>query len=180
MKNLNPEDELQLKCATILSLSQNASVIDYETLQRETDIQTSKELEHILIHHCLYTGLLSARLDQKARQVHVYRAVPGPVSGDKFDRMIRGLSAWLDQAHRVVNFLDGMGFSLDDATEKALVSAQHKEAALERAKTQCDGDRDGRGAHPGEDDVPGKSEFREKKAGMKKPKRKKRQMDMAS
>ena len=128
----------------------------------------------------MYPGLISGKLDQKSQQLHVYKSAPQKVSPEKFDRMISSLGAWLDQAHKVGYFLDGMGRSLEEATEKAQVAAQAKMIALAQAKK----DRmermermkeDGRGMGKAEEGgVPTKSDM---KASVKKPKRKKRAVD---
>jgi len=128
----------------------------------------------------MYPGLISGKLDQKSQQLHVYKSAPQKVSPEKFDRMISSLGAWLDQAHKVGYFLDGMGRSLEEATEKAQVAAQAKMIALAQAKK----DRmermermkeDGKGMGKAEEGgVPTKSDM---KASVKKPKRKKRAVD---
>lgn len=92
--------------------------------------------------------------------------------------MIGSLGAWLDEAQKVKYFLDGMGRSLEQATEKVAAAAKAQKIALGVAKKERVGKMEAAeaaeegGVEKVEDGgVPGKSDM---KASVKKPKRKKR------
>ena len=168
----------------VVTLCQNRSVVPYAELQAATGTASVKELEHLIIHHCIYSGLLAAKLDQRTQQLRVFKSAPRKVSPVKLDRMISSLSSWLDRARDVSRFLDGVGRDLDEEAEKAAAAGRAKALALLAAKkdreltmlmkgkqsgAEGDVDLDGEG-------VPMKTDMM---ASTKKSKRqKKRQMDV--
>ena len=168
----------------VVTLCQNRSVVPYAELQAATGTASVKELEHLIIHHCIYSGLLAAKLDQRTQQLRVFKSAPRKVSPEKLDRMISSLSSWLDRARDVSRFLDGVGRDLDEEAEKAAAAGRAKALALLAAKkdreltmlmkgkqsgAEGDVDLDGEG-------VPMKTDMM---ASTKKSKRqKKRQMDV--
>ena len=164
----------------VVTLCQNRSSVPYAELQGATDTKTVKELEHLIIHHCVYTGLLAAKLDQRTQQLRVFKSAPRKVSPEKLDRMIMSLSAWLDRAHDVSRFLDRVGRDLDGEAEKtaaaararalALLAAKKDREIMERKESGADGDAELSG-----EGVPMKTDVM---ASTKKSKRKKRQMDV--
>ena len=165
----------------VVSLCQNRSVVPYAELHAAVGTTSVKELEHLIIHHCIYGGLLSAKLDQRSQQLRVFKSAPRKVSPGKLDRMISSLSSWLDQAHKVSHFLEGVGRSLDEAAERTAAASRTRTLALLAAKKDRDlVESKQRGAYGDADlngeGVPIKTDMM---ASTKKSKRKKRQMDVS-
>ena len=159
-------------------------MVPYAELQAATDAATVEELEHLIIHQCIYGGLLSAKLDQRTQQLRVFKSAPRKVSPEKLDRMILSLSAWLDRAHDVSRFLDGVGRDLDEEAEKTAAGARARALALLAAKKDRDMQMMMEGKQSGAEGdadlsgegVPMKTDMM---ASTKKSKRKKRQMDVS-
>ena len=127
---LESSHELTLKCLTIVSMCENRSYVEYQAMMAMTDIHTVQELEQVLIHHCIYPGLVSGMLDQKLGLLHVSKAVSRAVSPKKFDDMVYALNHWLDQARKVAYFLEEQVQNIDstaDKSDKISVYNQKKE-----------------------------------------------------
>jgi hypothetical protein len=116
---LDSSHEMTLKCLTIVSMCENRSFVEYQAMMEETDIQTVQELEQVLIHHCIYPGLVSGMLDQKLGLLHVSKAVPRAVSPGNFDGMVYALNHWLDQARKVAYFLEEQVQNIDSTADKS-------------------------------------------------------------
>jgi len=131
--NLDNELKRRLKCLTVVSLCEHATCVEYRVIQREIDMDSLDEMESLVIHGCMYTGLISGTLDQKRQCLNVCSAVPREVSPEALDGMVASLSMWLDQAHRVARFLEEQAHTIGKTVEKSAIRASYQEQQLQEA-----------------------------------------------
>lgn len=134
-KYIHLDEALQrrLKCLTIVSLCEHATYVEYAAIQKEIDVDCVHTLESLVIHGCVYAGLLCGTLDQKLQRLHIHSAVPRDVWPESLDGMIASLDVWLDQAHKVASFLEEQTYTISRAVEKSAIRASYHEQELEEA-----------------------------------------------
>lgn len=131
--NLDDELKRRLKCLTVVSLCEHATCVEYGDIQREIDMDSLDEMESLVIHGCMYTGLICGTLDQKRQCLNVSSAVPREVSPEALDGMVASLSMWLDQAQRVARFLEEQAYTIGKTVEKSAIRASYQEQQLQEA-----------------------------------------------
>lgn len=123
----------RLKCLTVVTMCAHRKYVNYDLIQNMIDVDCIHELESLLIHHCIYSGLICGTLDQKRQCLNVSSAIPRDVSPDILDGMIQSLDLWLDQAQKVACFLEEQTDTIGTAVEKSAMTASYKEQQLQEA-----------------------------------------------
>lgn len=131
--SLDDDLKRRLKCLTVVTLCGHATQVDYEAIQGEVDIDSIHEMESLVIHDCMYAGLICGTLDQKNQRLNVSSAVSREISPDSLDGMVQSLEAWLDQAHRVARFLEEQAYTIGKTVEKSAIRASYQEKQLQEA-----------------------------------------------
>lgn len=71
----------KLKQLSLVSLAESTRCLEYAEVCEALDLASDEELESLVVS-CIYSGLIAASLDQRARQVEVQvRGLPAPGSG---------------------------------------------------------------------------------------------------
>ena len=83
---LSEAQQTKLKKLTVVSLASQSKTIAYDTLLRELQMRSVREVEDLLIE-CIYGGLLQGRLDQAARQLEVFSCTARDVDPKELDAM---------------------------------------------------------------------------------------------
>ena len=85
----------KLKKLSAVAFAAQSKILAYDVLMRELEISGVRELEDLLID-CIYTGLISGRLDQQAACLEVFSAA----GRDVHPKEIAAMSATLLEWHR--------------------------------------------------------------------------------
>ena len=71
LPQISPAHQLKLRQLSVITLAEQKKVLPYSLLMSELELSDVRELEDFLINHCMYTGSLSGKLDQRQRVLEV-------------------------------------------------------------------------------------------------------------
>jgi COP9 signalosome complex subunit 7 len=91
---LSQPQVLKLKKLSAVTFAAQSKTLSYTLLMRELQLASVRELEDLLID-CMYTGLISGRLDQQAGHLEVFSAAGRDVD----PKELAGLAATLREWH---------------------------------------------------------------------------------
>lgn len=77
----------------MLTLAAKDSFLAYSSLQTALGLSSTRELEDLLVE-TIYAGLLEGKLDQKQRQLRVFRVASRDVQSSTFPALLHHLKAW--------------------------------------------------------------------------------------
>lgn len=83
----------KLKKLSAVAFAAQSKTLGYDLLMRELQLASVRELEDLLID-CIYTGLISGRLDQQAGHLDVFSAVGRDVHPKELAGMAASLREW--------------------------------------------------------------------------------------
>ncbi|TMW60542.1 hypothetical protein Poli38472_000584 [Pythium oligandrum] len=140
---LNPAHIQKLRKLTTLSLAQKSKIVPYETLMKELDVTTIRELEDILID-TIYSGLVQGKLDQKSKSLIVKYAVGRDTQNADVDLMIEKLTNWQIEATTICERINSILSHADKLAESEKsreenIRAKNVRTAAERAPGSREG-----------------------------------------
>jgi len=98
---LTPQQEKKLRQLTIVSLSAQAKIIPYNTLQKELEITELRELEDLIID-AIYQGVITGQLDQKHHCLEVESTMGRDLKPSALDDILQTLTNWTNQAESLL------------------------------------------------------------------------------
>lgn len=124
----------KLKVITLLTLASSRKSLAYSELMGSLDVASSSELEQLVIA-AVYSGLLTARMDQRAQIVQVSHCAGRDVRTDpsQLAALHGQLSTWSDSIHRAMGALQGQ---IDWISQQREAAAK-KQAAHVRQVRAC-------------------------------------------
>jgi len=95
----------KLKQLTIVTLAARQKVIPYSTLLAELEVGNLRELEDLIIE-CLYQGLVSGKLDQKAKQLEVDTSMGRDLKPGQLDTITQTLQLWSQKSSSLLKVIE--------------------------------------------------------------------------
>ena len=126
---ITPAHQLKLKQLSVITLAEQTKVLPYARLMSELELSDVRELEDFIINHCIYTGALSGKLDQKQRVLEVESAVGRDVHPDKLGEIVSCLEGWLQISD---DLLTSIQSQLDWANRTSLARQEQKNKVTRR------------------------------------------------
>jgi len=83
----------KLKKLTVVTLCSQSKALPYETLMRELEVSSVRQVEDLLIE-CLYEGLIQGKLDQSASQLDVHYCIGRDIHPSEVNAMCDLLTNW--------------------------------------------------------------------------------------
>nr|CAG8644225.1 9435_t:CDS:2 [Entrophospora candida] len=108
VETLPPLDDAQLnklKHLSIVSLSEEAQTIPYDTLLKYFDIPNVRELEDLIID-AIYQDVIKGKLDQKRKQLEVEYTMGRDLRPGQIDHMLQVLNAWSHTSEEILKSID--------------------------------------------------------------------------
>lgn len=105
LPELNAQQTLKLRQLSIVSIAREHKVIPYSLLHQALDVKDVRALEDVIID-TIYAGLVSGKMDQKARLFRVTRAAARDVAVQDVPAMAAKLKQWAQTADSLVAALD--------------------------------------------------------------------------
>lgn len=124
----------KLRVLTVVSLANGNNIIEYALLQQKLAVETVRQVEDVVLD-AIYSGLLRARMDQRAAQVEIVSAVGRDVFAPQgVSDMISTLKAWVQRSTQLVEEIDDKINYI--ASHTALVKKQKAQAAASAEATR--------------------------------------------
>ncbi|KAK9838649.1 hypothetical protein WJX74_000603 [Apatococcus lobatus] len=140
--SLNSQQELKLKLLTVATMAGTSSMLRYKDLMQQLEIGNLRELEDLLITECFYGGIISGKLDQRARCLHVHSALGRDVRPQQLRAIRHGLDKWLEGTNAMLETIESnVRQSQAAAADSAKAKAQHQsklEELQKKLKTEAD------------------------------------------
>lgn len=95
----------KLQLLTIVALANQQKVIKYDKLFEEVKVSNVRELEDLIID-AIYSGLIKAKMDQKARVLQVHSAVSRDIRPEDLPHMEQVLRNWSINCQSVLSSLE--------------------------------------------------------------------------
>ena len=95
----------KLQLLTIVALANEEKAIGYDKLFQELKVGNVRELEDLIID-AIYSGLIKAKMDQKARVLQVHSAVSRDIRSEDLPNMIEVLKNWSENCQSVLSSLE--------------------------------------------------------------------------
>ncbi len=93
---LKPDQLRKLKLITLADTASKNPIVDYSELMEKTQINDLRQLEDALID-CMQLGLLTGKIDQRGKRLHVINTFGRDVMPDKVDGILKRLKEWDQQ-----------------------------------------------------------------------------------
>jgi len=95
----------KLRLLSVLSLCRETRELSYDVIAKEIEADTTRDLEDVLID-AIYLGLVSGKMDQRARLFKVARAASRDVRVEDVARLTTNLQKWAQTANALAAALD--------------------------------------------------------------------------
>lgn len=105
LPELNDQQTLKLRQLSIVSIARQRKVVPYALLHEELAVADVRALEDVIIE-TIYAGLVSGKMDQKARVFRVTRSAARDVALQDVPAMAAKLKQWAQTADSLVAALD--------------------------------------------------------------------------
>ena len=94
--SLKPDQLRKLKLITLADTASKNPIVDYSELMEKAQINDLRQLEDALID-CMQLGLLTGKIDQRGKRLHVINTFGRDVMPDKVDGILKRLKDWDQQ-----------------------------------------------------------------------------------
>lgn len=109
----------KLRRLSVISLACGRNELAYGELRRALGVESVRDVERVVLD-CVYAGLLSARMDQRAAKVEIISVSGRDVIAEEMvGDMLRVLRAWAAGAEKLGSDIDAKIRSVNDATAEA-------------------------------------------------------------
>lgn len=124
----------KLRVLTLVSLANGNNVLAYETLKQKLAVESVRQVEDVVLD-AVYSGLIRAKMDQRAAQVEIVSAVGRDVLAPQgVSEMIETLKTWVYRSTHLVEEIDDKINYI--ANHTALVKKQKAQAAAAAETTR--------------------------------------------
>lgn len=120
LPKLSEGETTKLRILTILRMSINSRVLKYSDMLRETGLNSSRDLEHVIIQS-IQRNVLDCRIDEANEQVFVNQISGYNVSPEHQDYLLDSLIKWSESCRTITQ---NMQTDVDNATNKLKVNMQ--------------------------------------------------------
>eukprot|EP00906_Rhabdomonas_costata_P024895 RCo035700 len=104
LPELGPAELGKLKQLTVLTMAAESRIISYDVLLGCLELVDLRSLEDLLIDTITH-GLITAKLDQRARTVEVLDTIGRDIRPDDIGKMLTALNGWVGDSDRVLDAL---------------------------------------------------------------------------
>lgn len=105
LPSLSPIEIKKLRQLSLISLASQSSILSYQDLQKQLQIDTVRELEDIIID-TIYEGLIEATIDQRNQKIDVSRCAGRDIAANDVKMMREKIGQWLDDVNQLAFTLD--------------------------------------------------------------------------
>ncbi|KAJ3122852.1 hypothetical protein HK098_002428 [Nowakowskiella sp. JEL0407] len=130
---LNPNQLHKLKCLTIVSLSGESRILQYDHLLQQLDIPNVRELEDLIID-AIYQDIIKGKLDQKKKCLDVEYAMGRDVKEEDYGKLLDILDKWSNTSSTIISLLDSKISQVQNETVARQTQKEELEKYLENLK----------------------------------------------
>lgn len=117
LPELTPPMEKKLKHLTIVTLATKNKCISYDTLLKELEMKSLRELEDVIIE-VIYADIIHGKLDQQEHQLEVDYAIGRDIRPDAITEILNVLSSWCTGCEAVLGGIETQITSANTYLEK--------------------------------------------------------------
>lgn len=130
----------KLKALTLVSFATVRKEMSYDALRGALDLSSDAAVE-ALVRDCIYAGVITATLDQRARLVEVSATTGRDVKVDEVDALLRRVDEWQTSVATVLGSVEEQLKQMSEAVKsreaKEATFARDYERALKRADDEA-------------------------------------------
>merc|ERR1712165_230231 len=105
LPDLTPAMEKKLRHLTIVSLANTNKCISYDTLLKELEMKSLRELEDVIIE-VIYADIIHGKLDQQEHQLEVDYAIGRDIRPEAVNDILNVLSSWCSGCETVLGGIE--------------------------------------------------------------------------